>query len=284
MSFQNPVFRTHTRTGEWLPAPPVRRTRLRKRWLRRAVRLALVGAALSGLAALGGTGWNLMHSDTAFAIQDIEIVGLTRHAAQPVMDALAGLRGRNLFTLEPSEVAGRLAGFPWLKGFMCRRHLPNALIVEVEERPELCAVTTDKGVFDIDGRGYAWHTTGGVEGVFDLAGGLSPGSQDVQNLVAEMLNLGLAGRVKTIEPAEDMDSYYLLTRDGWKLLVSPDDLGNEWHRFLQARAWIARYEPGRTTMDLRWSGRVVLAPADPSKKDMRQPAVATGAKGGPQNG
>ncbi len=283
MSFQNPVFRTHTRTGEWLPAPPVRRTRLRKRWFKRALKLALVGAALSGLAVLGGTGWNLMHSDTAFAIQDIEIVGLTRHAAQPVLDALSGLRGKNLFTLTPSDVAGRLAAFPWLRGFMCRRHLPNALIVEVEERPELCAVTTAGGVFDIDGRGYAWPAKGGVGGVFDLTDNLSPDSQDVQNLVASMLNLGLAGRVKAIAPAQDMDSYYLVTRDGWKLLVSPDDLENEWHRFLQARAWIARYEPDRTAMDLRWSGRVVLAPADPSH-DIRQPATSAGAQGGPQNG
>ncbi len=283
MSIQSPVFRPQTRTGEWLPAPPARRTRVRKRWIRRAVRLALVGAVLSGLGALGATGWNLVHSDTAFAVQDIEVVGLTRHAAQPVLDALAGLRGHNLFNLKPSEVASRLSTFPWLKGFMCRRHLPNALIVEVEERPELCAVATDKGVFDIDGQGYAWPATGGVEGVFDLAGGLSPENQDVQNLVAEMLNLGLAGPVKAVAPAGDADAYYLVTRDGWRLLVSPDDLAGEWHRFLEARSWIARYEPDRTTMDLRWSGRVVLAPADP-EKHIKKPAGTAGTQGGPQNG
>jgi cell division septal protein FtsQ len=227
-----------------------------------------VASGLLGAAALGHAGWGLLRSDTAFSVRRIQVIGLTRHDDAPIQDALRDLRGRNLFTLKPQEVADRVISLPWLQGFLCRKHLPDTLIVEVQERPQLCAVATPAGVIELGGQGLTWPALPGAIGLFEMRSGVHPDSQEVQGMVKDLLGLGLAGRITTIAPAPDKGAYTLGTPEGWSLIVTPGSLQRQWDNFQAARTWVQMYMPDRRTLDLRWNGKVVLGPpAAPEGQD-----------------
>jgi len=239
----------------------------------------LLSGSFIGVAVLAHAGWGFLRSDSAFSVQRIQVIGLTNHEPLPLLDALRDLRGRNLFVLRPRDVADRLSGFPWLKGFLCRKHLPDTLIVQAQERPALCAVATPQGVFELDGSGMSWPAMPGVQGVFTLQKDIDRDATEVQNLIAELLSLGLAGQVISVEKADSSRAYVLVTRDGWRLIAAPSGLETQWKRFEAARNWAAMYLKDRRTMDLRWNGKVVLAPP-PALQEEAQPAGAEAAPPG----
>ncbi len=253
--------------GQGIPATPVRRTKARRRWVRRALRVALAVAGLAGGAILVQAGWDFLRSDGAFGIRQIRVVGLQRHDGGALRAKLADLVGHNLFVLKPEEVSRRIAGFAWLQGFLCRKHLPDTLIVEVIERDPLCTVTTDKGTLEIGGDGACWPGLPGVPGTFRLAPGLYAGDLEVQQVIAEMLQANLGGRVTEISPGPEPHSYTLSAPDGWRLVVTAADLKEQWRRFESAKGWVASFAPGRKTLDCRWTGRVVIEPAPADQGD-----------------
>ncbi len=253
----------------------------RRRSLRRAFFFVLVVAGLSGLTAAGGRGWILLREDSAFAIRDIQLVGLNRHAPAEVLSALRDLKGRNLVVLPPEEVARRLSAFPWLKGFLCRKHLPGTLLVEVEERETLCAVRTPEGTFEIDGTGFAWKAPPGTGAHFALGPGLDPSQPQVQRVLVDLLRLGLHGQVLSLEAEKRGSAFALKCADGWTLVASPEDLPAEWERFQRARGWAEKYAPDRRTADLRWPGKIVLRPPEP---ESAHTAPAPAGEGGTDHG
>lgn len=263
------------------PAVTTLQRRERRRTARRVLLSVLAVACLSGLAAPAGTGWNLLREDSAFAVRHIQVVGLNRHAPADLLDALRLLRGKNLVSLSPQDVAARLSRFAWLKGFLCRKHLPNTLIVEVEEREALCTLSTPQGNYEIDGAGFAWKAPPGAGGHFALGPGLSPSDPAVQSAVSDLLRLGLVGRVTALSAAPGEPGLLLSAEGGWTLVADPENLAGQWDRFQRARAWADRFAKDRKTVDLRWSGRVVLRePEVPPEEDPPAPP----GEGGPQHG
>jgi cell division septal protein FtsQ len=253
--------------GQGIPATPVRRTKARRRWARRTVRAVLAAGGLIGGTILVQAGWDFLRSDGAFGIRQIRVVGLQRHDGSALRARLADLAGSNLFVLKPEEVSRRIADFAWLQGFLCRKHLPDTLIVEVIERTPLCTVTTDKGTYEIGGDGVCWPGLPGVPGTFRLASGLYVGDPEVQRLLAAMLQANLGGKVSDVSSGPDPHSYTLSAPEGWRLVVTTDGLQEEWRRFESAKGWVAAYAPGRKTLDCRWAGRVVIEPAPAGQGD-----------------
>ena len=253
--------------GQGIPATPVRRAKARKRWARRTLRAALALFGLIGVTVLVQGGWNFLRSDGAFGIRQIRVVGLQRHDGSGLRAKLADLVGRNLFVLKPEEVSRRIAGVTWLQGFLCRKHLPDTLIVEVIERSPLCAVTTDGGTVEIGGDGTCWPGLPGVPGIFRLSSGLYVGDLEVQKLVAGLLEANLGGRVTEVAPGPEPHSYTLSAPDGWRLIVTSSGLKEQWRRFESAKGWVASFAPGRKTLDCRWTGRVVIEPAPADQGD-----------------
>ncbi len=260
MSPESTFLRGRGASG-FVPVSPVRSRKTRRRWLRRSVRTTLVALGLLGGAVIAHAGWSFLHSDGAFGIRQIHVTGLVAHPPQVLRDALADLRGRNLFALGPEEVSRRFAGFPWLKGFLCKKHLPDTLIVEVVERRELCSVGTEKGPFAIDGAGMAWSAAAGSPTTVALGPGLDPADGRVQGAVAQLLELDLRGAVQTLAAGDAPGALTLVCQDGWRLQVAPEDIAAQWRRFQAAKAWTATYAPDQKALDLRWAGKVVLLPA-----------------------
>ena len=253
----------------------------RRRWLKVLLRGLLLAGAAVGTALLLHAGWGLLRSDSAFSVRRIQVVGLTHHDPVILTESLRDLRGRNLFLLAPEDVAEHFKGFPWLKGFLCRKHLPDTLIVEAQERSALCAVMTPEGVFELDGSGLSWPALEGVSGVLALGQGVNRDSAELQGLVAQLLSLSLAPQVLAVERADGPGAYVLATRDGWRLVASPRDLQTQWKRFDGTRAWAQAFIPGSRTMDIRWNGKVVLAPPPPQEEPVQPPGEeAPAAEGG----
>lgn len=283
MNSDTPYLRGRSASGLGLPVSPVRSRKSKKRWVRRSARTTLVALGLLGGAIIAHAGWSFLHNDGAFGIRQIHVVGLACHDPQALRDALSDLRGRNLFALGPEEVSKRFSAFPWLKGFLCRKHLPDTLIVEVLERKELCAVATEKGLYAIDGLGMAWPAPPGMSSVTTLGPGLDPSDLRVQEIVAQVASLDLRGQVASLARGVSPPAFELVCADGWRLAVSNENLAAQWRRFQSARAWAATYAPGQKAMDLRWEGKVVLLPAAPAQGSEPAPQ-APAAEGGTANG
>ena len=172
--------------------------RKKKRWLSGLFRVALVAGSLLGAALLCQAGWNVLHSHHAFALRSLQVLGVERHDPQAVRDALNGLMGENLLALDTDEVGEKLSGVSWISGFLCRKHLPDTLIVEVRERSALCAVVSQGGNVAIDGAGNVWPSDSSLPAVVALVPGTDPADAGVQSVVAELMKAGLAGQVASV--------------------------------------------------------------------------------------
>jgi len=263
MSPENAFFRGRGNSG-FGPVSPVRSRKARRRWFRNSVRTTLVALGLLGGAVIANAGWSFLHNDGAFGVRQIHVVGLVAHEPQVLRDALADLRGRNLFALGPEEVSKRFAAFPWLKGFLCKKHLPDTLIVEVAERRELCTVGTSTGNYAIDGAGMAWPVPSGAACTVALSPGLIAADAQVQSAVTQLLRLDLRGAVQNLAPGDTPGALTLVCPNGWRLQVAPDDIAAGWQRFQVAKAWAATHAPDHKALDLRWAGKVVLLPEAPA--------------------
>lgn len=225
-------------------------------------RILFGAAALMGCAALAQAGWGFVHSDRAFALRRLQVVGISQHDPSEVRIALEGLSGQNLVALDSEQVGGRLAPFGWVEGFLFRKNLPDTLIVEIRERAELCAVQSPDGLFAVDGQGHTWKASSSQRPLFQLTSGTDPSDLGLQTLIASLLQAGLTREVRVLGHPPG-GAYSLETQDHWTLTVSPEGMAGQWSKYTRARAWASAYLPGRTALDLRWSGRVVLLPPPP---------------------
>ena len=95
----------------------------------------LVVIAVVGLSVLAGR--QLVRQVIAsprFAVQEVRIAATTHVSADEIQE-LAGVEiGDRLLTVDPDQVAAKLASHPWIASARVRRELPSALAIEVTER------------------------------------------------------------------------------------------------------------------------------------------------------
>lgn len=278
-SVQTPVWRGNP--GIYPGAKGIAGTgeKVRKRRLRTLGRLLLL--ALFGAAAFktGQMTRAFIARDPAFRLKTVVVEGALRHDPAPLRGMLSDLQGTSLLEVGAEDVGRRLAPFPWVKGFLFRKHYPHTLTVEITERPQLCAVSAAGSVVEIDGAGQVWQALPGVPGVFDAVG-VDPADPGFQSLVESLLKAGLSGKVAAIAPGSD-GTFILKTPDGWSLRVAPGgDLSGAWERYRRSRPWVEANCPGRRGMDLRWEGKVVLDAPEPGTGAVaEQPAGESPAAG-----
>jgi cell division protein FtsQ len=108
------------------------------RWLARKLLLAgkvLVVIAVVGLSLLAGR-QVVRHviASPRFAVQELRVTAATHVTAEEI-EELAGVSiGDKLLTVDPDQVAARLAAHPWIATARVRRELPSVLSIEVTER------------------------------------------------------------------------------------------------------------------------------------------------------
>ena len=110
-----------------------------------------LAALLSSLVLVGTLAYLL--NAAAFTVQRIEVSGARSSDQQQVL-ATAGVRGHNIFTVEPQEVAGRLAALPTVREAEVWAELPDRLVVRLVERQPLLIWQVNGARYTIDADGY----------------------------------------------------------------------------------------------------------------------------------
>ncbi len=111
--------------------------RVGARLKRPALILARVLGACMAVAGLWSVGRLLQHHLTnspAFAIETIEIEGLSRVERAELLEASGIDLGKNVFALSPEAVRARLLAHPWFAEAAVTRKLPGRFDIKVRER------------------------------------------------------------------------------------------------------------------------------------------------------
>jgi len=96
----------------------------------------IVGAcmAIAGLWAVGRLLQHHLTNSPAFAIETIEIEGLSRVERAELLEASGIDLGKNVFALSPEAVRARLLDHPWFAEVAVTRKLPGRFDIKVRER------------------------------------------------------------------------------------------------------------------------------------------------------
>jgi hypothetical protein len=269
---ETPVWRGDPKIYQGMGRADGAGEKVRRRRYRTVRRLLLLG--LFGVVAFKGGEMTraFIAQDPTFRLKEVVVEGALRHDPALLRGVFADLEGSSLLDVGADDVGQRLAPFPWVKGFLFRKHYPHTLTVEVTERPQLCAVAAGGRVVEIDGYGHVWPAVQGVQGVFETVG-VDPSDAGFQALVESLLEGGLTGKVAGIAPSA-CGSFILRTPDGWSLRVAAGgDLAAAWERYRRARPWAEANFPERRALDLRWEGRVILEAPPTAAGEGGAPAV-----------
>ena len=107
-------------------------------WIGRKLLVAgkvLVVIAVVGLSVLAGR--QLVRQVIAsprFAVQEVRVAATTHVSADEIQEVAGVEIGDQLLTVDPDQVAAKLASHPWIASARVRRELPSALAIEVIER------------------------------------------------------------------------------------------------------------------------------------------------------
>jgi cell division protein FtsQ len=107
------------------------------------LKLLLGCAALAAALVLGRLLQHHLTTSPAFAIDKIEVVGLSR-IERPELLASAGIDlGRNVFERNPAEVRARLLKHPWVAEAEVSRRLPGSYAIKVRERAPIALLVVE---------------------------------------------------------------------------------------------------------------------------------------------
>jgi cell division protein FtsQ len=127
----------------------------------------LVVIAVVGLSVLAGR--QLVRQVIAsprFAVQEVRVAATTHVSAEEIQEFAGVEIGDRLLTVDPDQVAAKLASHPWIASARVRRDLPSALAIEVTERRAIAsALMGALYLLDENGRPFKRAT-------FDEADGL----------------------------------------------------------------------------------------------------------------
>jgi cell division protein FtsQ len=107
-------------------------------WARRPalITLRVLGlvASVAGLVAVGRLLQHHLTTSPAFAIDAIELKGLSRIDRAELLEAAGIDVGKNVFSESPESVRGRLLKHPWIARAEVSRRLPGRFEISVQER------------------------------------------------------------------------------------------------------------------------------------------------------
>ena len=115
---------------------------------RRIIGVFIVGVLIVASMYL----YNYVTTANRFAIEKIELAGLSRVDPASLQRVVADLKGQNILLAPLDEVEARLESQPRIASVECRRVLPNRVIYSISEREPVALVYTDR-FFEIDAAG-----------------------------------------------------------------------------------------------------------------------------------
>jgi cell division protein FtsQ len=200
----------------------VRRFTVRSR-RRRAAWLGSIGAIV--LLAVGTIG---AAYSPLFAVQTIEVQGVTTLDPTRVQTALEGQTGRALPLIDRDEIRAKLTSFPEIETYTVQSRPPHTIVVTIVERTPVAAVATEAGYTTVDAAGVALATSEAQPEGLPLAevdAGLNSDAFAAVGQVLRALPDDLRSRVSRIQASSREDVTFELTDGGGVSVIwgSPGD-------------------------------------------------------------
>ncbi|HET6348913.1 MAG TPA: FtsQ-type POTRA domain-containing protein [Candidatus Krumholzibacteria bacterium] len=234
---------------------------------RRVIGVFIVGVLIVASMYL----YNYVTTANRFAIEKIELSGLSRIDPNSLQPLVTDLKGQNILLAPLDEVEARLQAQPRIARVECRRVLPNRVVYSITEREPVALVYTDR-FFEIDAAGMVMPEDS-YTGLLDLPTITGIAREDVRAgrmcedpmvrgalealRVCRDLGSEFAGNISELR-ATDTGIAIRSLRDDCVLLLGNGDYERRLRKFFLLRSELARRdEPGKL-IDLRFENQVVL--------------------------
>jgi cell division protein FtsQ len=227
-----------------------------------------LGVALVTGAALG-TRWLL--TAPRFAVGTIEVRGVSRVSADRIRRAADIAEGTNMWRLDPGAVAARVAAVPEIRRAEVVRHLPNRVVILVEERRPFTLVHAGRlHWLDEEGR-VLDEVAQAVAPAVPLVSGLSeaeldsmrtdpsPRAREAVALIRTLLRSGgaLAAEISEVDVGRG-DGPVLYTVDGVEVRLGTEEWEERLARLQRILGQVGRDGEVVRAIDLRFRDQVVL--------------------------
>jgi cell division protein FtsQ len=247
-----------------------RRARTLFRWT------GIVVANLAVSAVLVYSGWQaLLHLTTTpgLALTNVEVEGASRTSPEAVRALLAPYVGRNLLALDLDRVAAAAAADPWVREAGVRRVLPHTLRVAVVERAPAALAVIHGLVHVVDESGFVVGPAGAA---FSLDQPLLTGLDRFRGApLSDALAVGARAiaRLREASPSWERevseldlsqpDRIAVVTKKpGPRILLDAEHVDRNLNDYLALRPEIERRTGPTASVDLRWSRRISVLPAE----------------------
>jgi cell division septal protein FtsQ len=215
--------------------------------------------------------YNYVTTANRFAIEKVELAGLSRVDSASLQRLVGDLRGQNILLAPLDVVEARLEAHPRIASVECRRVLPNRVVYSITEREPVALVYTDR-FFEIDAAGMVMPGDG-YTGLLDLPTITGVQRDDVRAgrvcedpmvrgalealRVCRDLGAEFAGNISELRATQSGISIRSL-RDDCVLLIGNGDYERRLRKFFMLKDELARREETGKLIDLRFENQVVL--------------------------
>jgi cell division protein FtsQ len=253
----------------------------RRRW-RHATRLAVIyglGLAAAALAAYRGS--EVVAHARVLQIDHLVVVGNERVPSAFVLEAVDGLKGRNLVLTDLGAWRERLMQSPWVRDASLRRSLPSTVEISVSERIPAVLARIDGRLYLVDEQGMVIDQYGPRYANFDLpivdgleipkpaAGArVDPARAALAaRVVASVRNRPeLAKRLSQIDVTNPHNAQVTLAGDTAVLRLGEEQFQQRIESYLQLADTLRSSVPDIEYVDLRFGERVFVGPAGKGRK------------------
>jgi cell division septal protein FtsQ len=234
---------------------------------RRVIGVFIVGVLIVASMYL----YNYLTTAPRFAIERVELAGLSRLEPGELERLVGDLRGQNILLAPLDAVETRLESHARIASVECRRVLPDRVVYSITEREPVALVYTDR-FFEIDAAGMVMAGDR-YTGLLDLPTITGVARDDVRAgrrcddpmvrgalealRVCRDLGAGFAGNISELRATQAGISIRSL-RDDCVLLLGDGDYERRLRKFFMLRDELARREEPGKLIDLRFENQVVL--------------------------
>lgn len=224
-----------------------------------------------------GSGWyvqDVMTSSSAFAVQELRVIGTRRLSEGEVEGLLDGLKGRNIVTTSLETWRQRLLASPWVREASLRRALPGTIEVRISERWPMAVARSGDSLLLIDDQGTVVDEFGPryraldlpiVEGLMERDGKAesAPDATRVALVVATLASLreaNLLARVSQIDVSDERNVAVTLIGDPAVLYLGRERFAERVQAYLEMGDRLTRMVEQVASVDLRFDNRVYVRP------------------------
>ena len=253
----------------------------RRRW-RQAMRIAVsYGVGLAALALVAYRGSEVVAHARVLQIDHLVVVGNERVPSAIVLEAVDGLKGRNLVLTDLGAWRERLMRSPWVRDASLRRTLPSTIEISVAERVPTVLARIDGRLYLVDEQGIVIDQYGPRYANFDLpivdgleipkpaAGARVDAARAAlaARVVASVRNRPeLAKRLSQIDVSNPHNAQVTLAGDTAVLMLGEDQFQQRLESYLQLADTLRSSVPDIEYVDLRFGERVFVGPAGKGRK------------------